>query len=195
MAETWGPDGPPEEAYSRVTRDLAVVTAGFAEYLENLPGRLTAEYDCVMREADQGELERLSEAGSRAIDCFVIAPVDPRSAPLLIARDSFEGGTSAVVGLGHAIDEMVPDCNCDACDGDSESMIAELTELIDVVTNGFREFRRPYVADPDELLHKGPWLQIGYEVNGEEVWSRANHHIRGETFSVSWRPWARLSPG
>jgi len=125
MAETRGPDGPPEEAYSRVTRDLAVVTAGFAEHLENLPGRLTAEYDCIVRDADQEELERLAEAGSRAIDCFVITPVDPLSAPLLIARDSFEGGTSADVGLGRAIDEMVPDCLCDGCDLDSESSIAE----------------------------------------------------------------------
>ena len=178
-----------------MTRDLAVVTAAFAEYLDDLPGRLTAEYDCVVREADQGELERLSAAGSRAIDCFVIAPVDPLSAPLLIARDSSEGGTSAVVGLGRAVDVMVPECLCDACDEDSESSIAELTELVDLVTHGFREFRRPYVADPDELLWKGPWLQIGYEVNGEVMWSRAGHRVKGEEFSVSWKPWARLSAG
>jgi Family of unknown function (DUF6226) len=73
----------------------------------------------------------------------VIAPVDPLSAPLLIARDSFEGGTSAVVGLGRAVDQMVSDCLCVACDEDSESAIAELTELVDVATHGFREFRRP----------------------------------------------------
>jgi hypothetical protein len=178
-----------------VTRDLAVVTAAFAEYLEHLPGRLTAEYACVVREPDQGELERLRAAGSRAVDCFVIAPVDPLSASLLIAHDSSAGGASAVVGLGRAIDEMVPSCLCDACDEDSESMIAEMTELVDVATHGFREFRRSYVADPDELLWKGPWLQIGYEVEGEEMWSRAGHTLRGEEFSVSWRPWARLNPG
>ena len=74
-------------------------------------------------------------------------------------------------------------------------ILAELSELVEVVTQGFREFRRPYVADPDELLHKGPWLQIGYEVNGEVTWSRAGHSVKGEEFSVSWRPWARLSPG
>jgi hypothetical protein len=195
VAETWGPEGPPEEAYSRVTRDLAVVTAAFAEYLEDLAGRLTAAYDCVVREPDQGELERLSAAGSRAIDCFVIAPVDPLSAPLLIARDSFEGGTTAVVGLGRVVDEMVPDCLCDACDADSASSIAQMTELVDVATHGFREFRRPYVAGPDELLWKGPWTQIGYEVDGEVMWSRAGHTVKGEEFSVSWRPWARLNPG
>ena len=120
-----------------MTRDLAAVTVGFAEYLENLPGRLTAEYDCIVREADQGEVERLAEAGSRAIDCFVMAPVDPLSAPLLIARDSFEGGTSAVVGLGRAIDETVPGCLCEGCDLDSESLIAEMTEFVEVVTHGF----------------------------------------------------------
>jgi hypothetical protein len=66
VAEIWGPDGPPEEAYSRVTRDLAVVTAAFAEFLEELPGRLTAEYDCVVRDPDQGEVERLSLRQARA---------------------------------------------------------------------------------------------------------------------------------
>jgi hypothetical protein len=96
-----------------VTRNLAVVTAAFAEYLDDLPGRLTVEYDCVVREADQGELE-------------------------LIARDSSEGGTSAVVGLGRAVDIMVPQCLCDACDEDSESSMAELNELGEVVTPGFR---------------------------------------------------------
>jgi len=97
-----------------VTRDLAVVTAASAEHLDDLPSHLTVEYDCLVREPDQGELERLSAVGSRAIDCLVVAPVDPLSAPLLIARDSFDGGTSAVVGLGRAVDVMVPDCLCDA---------------------------------------------------------------------------------
>jgi hypothetical protein len=179
-----------------VTRDLAAVTAGFADYLEELPGRLTAEYDCVVREPDPPERERLREAGSRALDCFVIAPVDPTSAPLLIARGSSEsGGTTAVVAFGRAFEEMVPDCLCDACDADSEGLIAEMTEFVEVVTHGFHEFRRPYVPEPDEVLWKGPWLQIGYEVNGVEMWARAGHRVRGDVFSVSWRPWARLSPG
>jgi len=162
VAETWGPEGPPEAAYERVTRDLVAVTAAFAEYLDDLPNRLTAEYDCIVREPDPQERQRLREAGSRALDCFVIAPADPMSAPLLIARASSEGGgTTAVVALGRAIEEMVPDCLCDGCDLDSESLIEEMTEFVDVATHGFREFRRPYVARPDERLWKGPWLQIG----------------------------------
>ena len=59
----------------------------------------------------------------------------------------------------------------------------ELNELVDVATRGFREFRRPYVADPDELLWKGPWLQVGYDVNGEVLSSRAGHRLSGEEFS------------
>jgi hypothetical protein len=38
-------------------------------------------------------------------------------------------------------------------------------------------------------------MQVGYEVNGEQVRSRAGHTVKGEEFSVSWRPWAKLSRG
>ena len=64
MADSWGPDGTPEEAYSRLTRDLAAVSAGFADYLEELPGRLASAYDCVAREPDRRERSRLRKAGS-----------------------------------------------------------------------------------------------------------------------------------
>jgi len=70
-----------------------------------------------------------------------------------------------------------------------------VTEFVEVVTQGFREFRRPYVADREEPFWKGPWLQVGYEVDGEVMWSRAGHSVKGEKFSVSWKPRARLSPG
>ena len=49
MADSWGDDGPPDDAYGRLSRDLAAVTADYAAYLEHLPTRLAAEYVCEVR--------------------------------------------------------------------------------------------------------------------------------------------------
>ena len=64
VGDRWGDDGPPADAYERHSRDLAAVTAGFASYLDELPTRLTIEYDCELREATARDVEWLRDGPS-----------------------------------------------------------------------------------------------------------------------------------
>jgi len=176
-----------------VTRDLAAVTAGFASFLDRLPETLMETYDCAVAEPTGQQRDRLRRLSSMLDDSFVIASSDNACAKLLVGPESFDGGVTAVLGLGRAIDEFIPSCLCDACDVDSDSLIEQASELVQVAVEGFHEFRRPHVADPDELLFEGPWLEVGFDsVDGtSSSSSRAGHNVKGEEFSVKWRAWPR----
>lgn len=76
MGDTW-PDGLPDEAYSRVTRDLASVTADFAAYLDDLPDRLTTRYRCRVRPLTRHERERVVRDLSDAAEGYAVEPDDP----------------------------------------------------------------------------------------------------------------------
>lgn len=190
MPDTWGDEGPPPEAYSRVTRDLAAVTAGFARYLDELPGELTARYVCRTRDLSEDERQRLRGRGADLDDGWAVEPSDPDSATLLVGRTSFEGGASAVLGFGVAALALVPDCFCDACDEDSESLVAETEGFVRAAVDGCVEFRRPFRPRrrPGRLLG-GAWLEEGFTTAGGGS-AHASADIRGEPFSRRWRPWA-----
>ncbi|MGN6577915.1 MAG: DUF6226 family protein [Nocardioides sp.] len=189
MASTWGPEGPPDEAYSRVSRDLAAVTAGFVVYLDDLPRRLTETFECAVREPTDQERARLG--GDRAEHAYVVQPDGDDRSPLLVGRFTFEGGTGAVVAGGIAIEEPVPTCFCDACDEDSESLVDQVEELLEVVTGGCREFRRPYRKSFGQRLADGPWLEHGYVRPNGGTSAHASAEVKGEPFDRTWAPWRR----
>ncbi|WP_028645295.1 DUF6226 family protein [Nocardioides sp. URHA0020] len=190
MAARWGPDGPPEEAYSRVTRDLAQVTAGFAAYLDELPGRLTAEFACRSRPLTDAERDRLTlVAGGPGEAGYAVEPADPGCATLLVARSVHDGGTALTIGFGRAAVASMPSCFCDACDEESVGLIEQAQDYVDVVTGGSREFRRRHrPRHPGEALHEGPWLEQGYlgERGGA---ASAGPDVRGPLFELDWRAW------
>ena len=191
MGDTWGDDGPPQDAYERHSRDLAAVTAGFAAYLDELPTRLIAEYECELRQATAREVDWLRDGTSIEFDHAVA--LHPRSedcATLLVGRCRFEGGTTVKIGFGLATTAPIPTCFCDACDEDSESLIAQTEEYVQVAAGGCREFRRPYQPPPGVDLLDGPWMEIGYEWAGGRSAS-ANADVRGEPFVRDWREWPR----
>lgn len=160
----WANGGPPEAAYSRVTRDLAAVCADFVAWLDALPGDLASRHDCIVSVDDA---------------VTTITPSDPSASPLTLERHQHEaGGTVVVVGFGRQSREWVTDCLCDACDGDSAEFIEAAEELVAVVTGGFEEFRR----DGAE----------GY-MAGERGGSSRGPGVRGEFFEVTWAPWSRRS--
>src|SRR5262245_42075184 len=126
MGDRWGDEGPPEEAYSRVSRDLRDVTADFARFLADLPVELVGSYDCRVRELTAEERQRLRGKSSDQFDeAYAIQPADPSATTLLIGRERFHEGASVALGLGVAIDPGIPSCFCDACDEDSQSLIAQ----------------------------------------------------------------------
>lgn len=191
MADRWGPDGPPPEAYSRVTRDLAAVTAGFSAWLDDLPRRLTAAYDCVVAEPSAVELERFGDAPGPLDEVYVVQPAQESSAPLLVARRTYDGGAGVLLRTGVAIDEGIPSCFCDACDEDSESLVGQVDEVLATLTGGCREFRRPYRRPLRERLAGGPWLEHGYERQDGTTSTHASADVRGEPFDRTWVPWRR----
>lgn len=193
MADTWGDDGPPDDAYERHSRDLAAVTAEYAAYLDDLPTRLTTEFACAVRAATVEEVDWLLNGSPLELDhAFVVHPGVDGCATLLIGRGRFEGGTTAQIGFGVATRASLPSCFCDACDEDSESLISETEQYVRIVTSGCREFRRPngpvQGADPRD----GPWMESGYVWAGGRS-SGASAGVRGEPFMREWREWPRRS--
>ena len=196
MGDRWGESGPPEEAYSRVTRDLAAVTADFSSYLDGLPDRLERRYLCRVRHLDEDELRRFQNVRPGAYAdysaAYAVEPDGPDRATLLVHRSTFEGGASALIAFGLVSSVRIPDCFCDACDEDSEGMIAQAVEVVGVVTGGCVEFRRPHEvqrlpswAAPVE----GTWLEEGYRT-ATAASAHSNAEIRGEPFERQWLPWA-----
>jgi hypothetical protein len=175
-----------------VTRDLAALTLGFARYLDELPAELTTRYVCRTRSLSDDERQRLRGRGPDLDNGWAVEPPDPDSATLLIGRTSFEGGSSAVLGFGVVARALVPACFCDACDEDSESLIAHAQEFVRAATRGSVEFRRPYRRRVRERLFNGPWMEEGFAAGGREL-SHAGADIRGEPFSRQWQPWTRRS--
>ncbi len=144
MGDTWGVQGPPSQAHSRVSRDLRADTAGFGDYLDQLPRDLTARFASRVRQAAPSEREPVRGQATFAVDeAVTVVPDGADRASLVLVRGRFEGGVRAAVGIGCAVTALLPVCFCDACDEDSESLVEQAEEYVRVVTAGFVEFRRP----------------------------------------------------
>ncbi len=193
MGDRWSGQLPPDEAYSRVTRDLAEVTAGFRSFVDTLPARLEAEFECAARPVTPTELQRLADVRSTLgiSEAWAVEPASKDSATVLLSSHTYEGGTMAVLAFGRAMADVIPVCFCDACDEDSESLIEMANRLVNAATGGCREFRRPYVNQHDDVLHDGPWQELGYSsLDGSDMSCAAGASIRGAAFSQLWQPWA-----
>jgi hypothetical protein len=123
MGGRWGPDGPPPEAYSRVTN----------------PERFAPVVDAADAMVD--ELVRVYDVESTAVEVDgavrAVRLTPSRGAPLVIAVTSFPG---VRVLMGMWTSTPVPICGCDACDEDADSAIELLKETVgDVVAGRFGE--------------------------------------------------------
>jgi hypothetical protein len=195
MGDRWAGEAPPDEAYSRVTRDLAEVMAAFGLYLDELPDRLERAYVCRVREPHDQEIERLRATRPwlepEAFTAYAVDPLDASRATLLVRRAKDEESAGALVAFGLVSHVDVPDCLCDACDEDSDSAIEQVEEFIGVATGGCTEFRRvkqfgrmPSWAAP---LTR-PWLEEGYR-SPTSASSHASAEVRGDVFERAWLPW------
>lgn len=129
----WGSEGPPPEAYSRVSdperfRPLHNVALRSLEQLEAAFNIERFEGYVLDSEPEVGDLARLS---------IRLVPRNPTAAPLVIAFTTFPG---IKIRVGRWLTANFPACGCDACDETAKDEAARLAELVEALTAGrFRE--------------------------------------------------------
>ena len=132
--DTWGPEGPPDEAYSRVTNPERFQP--LHEAALRLLDRLGADFDVEMSEGYGLCVMGISEDRLTRPSIGLI-PNDPECAPITVAFTDFPG---VRVRFGKWKEEPFPDCGCDACDEDADTGIDRMTEMFEsVIAGGFRE--------------------------------------------------------
>lgn len=143
MASRWGADGPPDDAYSRVTRDLDEVFAGLPAVVESRVATWVSTYDVVRRPLGPGEVPALFGTQPLLLvgpGALVLEPSDPSCSPLALVVTAH---TVWLSWAGWGADDPrerwwpVPDCSCDACDSDLEGAVAELDQEFESVVSGY----------------------------------------------------------
>ena len=146
--DVWGPDGPPEETYSRVT-DPERFLPLHNDALEMLTA-LEQRFDVERVEGYKLDEELAFRELRRP--SIALRPRDPEAASFTVAFTDFPGLS---VRFGKWYTEPFPSCGCDACAEDAESEMERLTELVDCVTAG--GFRETVVYSP-AWWKPGRWL-------------------------------------
>ena len=181
----WGQEGPPDEAYSRVTEpERFSPLHGWA--LEAV-ARLQREYEITLDEdgVTDADLERypLSRPSIK------LTPIHDSSAPITIAFTDFPG---IGVRVGRWLTDRFPSCGCDACDEMSEDAFEGFTELLsDVVAGRFREsLYLDYLGRGWSSMEL--WCGEHRRRSGRSRVSRdkAVQILDGETeIALEWTPW------
>jgi hypothetical protein len=185
----WGPEGPPLEAYERVTNPERF--APLHNLAAELMARLELEFDVERAEGDSLDPE-LEDGHKLARPGIALQPRDVGAAPIAIIFSTFPG---VHVRFGRWCTSAFPTCGCDACDESAEGEAERLESLIDDLTAGrFREAIRI------------PVLGTGWKES--EFWSprgrsaqqsrldpaRARQLIAGvNRASYEWGPWPKRS--
>ena len=129
----WSGDGPPEEAYSRVTEPERF--APLHDWALDTVARLQSDYDVALVEGES--MDPYLERSPLSRPTIKLTPLQDSCAPFTIAFTDFPG---LAVRVGRWVTEWYPSCGCDACDEMPDGVFEEFTELLDcVVTAGFRE--------------------------------------------------------
>ena len=189
----WGPDGPPPEAYSRVTdperfRPLHAV-------IERLLDELDSSFD-VERTAGYGLDDEL-EASALALPTVRLTPRDAMAAPLVVAFTTFPG---IRLRAGHWCTEVFPSCGCDACSETADDEALRLQEMVDNVTAGrFREvISVPLISVPrigDGWQECELWSQRGRRRSRSRITGKRARAMVASVgrASIEWATWTRRS--
>ena len=186
----WGIDGPPPEAYSRVTNAERFRPLHPA-MLETI-GRLESDFE-VERTEGYGLDEELERGLGLAHPCVRLNPRDPDAAPIAVAFSALPG---LHLRFGRWHTELFPSCGCDACDESTEVQIERLNEMVDDVTSGrFREaIQRPLIPFIGYGWTKTEfWSPGGRSSSESRIDGRRAHEMSGgrRRLDLDWRPWHR----
>jgi uncharacterized protein DUF6226 len=181
----WGPEGPPNEAYSRVTNPERY--APLHDIASALLDRLESEFD--VESATGYGLDAELENQELARPSRRLRPRAPGAASIVIAFTAFPG-VAARFGAWHT--EGFPDCGCDACDESVGEAVQRLEQIVlAVTTGGFREsLRRSRIGDgwlSHELVTPDGGRRSG---EGRIDRARAKEMLAAsDGSSFDWRPW------
>ena len=177
----WGPEGPPEEAYSRVSRDIEALYAGLHAIVAQQVAELMRAYDVTDRGLTLAEQTRLGPH-DRGV---AIAAVDPASSPLLLG---FPTSPGVAVAFGHwGGGRQVPSCECDACDLSLAEAVEELNQVIAQVVGGFTErVGRSGLRVTHELLFRDPQGEAKSWLDRPEA-----RRLGLRRSTIVWAPWPR----
>ena len=180
----WGGDGPPDDAYSRVTEPERF--GPLHDWALEAVARLQSEYEVTLDEADgmDAELER----APLSRPTIKLTPLQDSCAPITIAFTEFP-----VLGVrvGRWVTDFFPSCGCDACDEMPEEEFEMFTELLsDVVAGRFRESMRLQPGE-DGWSSREFWSDEGGSSGGSRVpRAKAARILDGKAEIVlAWQPW------
>ncbi|MEO6712647.1 MAG: DUF6226 family protein [Mycobacteriales bacterium] len=180
MGDRWGMDGPPQDAYSRVTDPGRY--APLHGIARTLLDRLENSYD-VTRETAVA----VDPTGAPA-QAITLAVADGLRSPFGIVFTSFPG---LLVRTGRDSETPVPQCGCDACDETVDESTERLEALAAAVIGGTLGER---LVQDREWWHEHWFEAAGQQWGGRQrVESDALRALRealprGE---LIWMPWAR----
>lgn len=171
--ERWGPSGPPEHAYSRVTQPERY--APLHGVADALVAHLVAVYDCAASE------DATEEHELRAVRVRSVAG----TAEIRIAWTDFPGVRAR---LGSAVEAGAPVCGCDACDEPLAETASELCDHVLATVEGqLRESFSPgRRSESANFPNSSSWTRS----------SRSRQELRalaGRT-PERWAPWPRRAP-
>jgi hypothetical protein len=186
-AHRWGADGPPLEAYSRVTNPQRF--ASLHDVMAELLDRLQREFE-TERRAAYGLDPELEQGCNLSRPSIALLPRHIGAAPLVVAFSDFPG---LRVRFGRWYVVAFPTCGCDACDETVEREIERLRSLIDnMIAGQFREAIRVR-ADGTGWKESEFW---SISARHKEELRLDQAHARelldaGSRSSYQWVPWPR----
>ena len=184
----WSGEGPPEEAYSRVTEPERF--APLHDWALETVARLQSDYEVALVDSDSMDL--CLERSPLSRPTIKLTPLQDSGAPLTIAFTDFPG---LAVRVGRWVTEWYPSCGCDACDEMPEGAFQEFTTLLEcVVTAGFRESL--YLPRRGDGWMTREFRSYEYHRSGKSRISRdrALALLDGEhEIVLEWTPWPSKS--
>jgi len=187
---SWGPEGPPEEAYKTSTNPERF--APILDFCGELIDNLQRHFEITRTEAEDLDEDLTRTSVTRPL--IRLVPSIEEAAPLTFA---FTPGPGVGVKLGKWWIEYFPTCLCDACDDTARGAAQRLVEQIHSVAAGhFREGIHP-LADGDfwqEAEFRPPdrrWATAGriswpgWRLTPEEAAAR----LAGNRSEYDWQPW------
>ncbi len=187
--DRWGADGPPREAYSRVTNPERF--APLHTIAAQLLHRLELEFDVDRVEAYGVDPYLETRFNAVARPTVKLTPRQIDGAPVAISFSAFPG---LHVRFGHRATRAFPACGCDACDETAEKEAETFNWLTENVIEGrFKE--EIWISDSQSAWTRTEfWSTDGAsERNNSTIdWEEAQQLLHNQKrLTYEWAPWSK----